>query len=115
MGSFQFASRAGSVLAVSVVSLALAGSSATADPGISVTVRGTTVQVSTTACPKGGNASLIRYPQANFAQGRQAQLTVDSLRQSASWNNVKQGRYTVIVVCNGGTTAGTKSFTVGPR
>jgi hypothetical protein len=81
-----------------------------------VSTSGSAVSVTTSACPSNGssfgNASLLSSGQANFAQGRQSALTGTSNSQSSSWSNVSAGTYTVIVVCQDGTTAGTQSVVV---
>ncbi|MPY59136.1 hypothetical protein [Streptomyces spongiae] len=91
---------------------------AKAAPGISVSTSGSTVTVTTSACPtmdansSFGRASLLSSGQASFAQGRQATLSGSSTTQSAAWANVSPGTYTVIVMCNNGSTAGTQSIIV---
>ncbi|MFG2028704.1 hypothetical protein [Streptomyces sp. NPDC048825] len=105
--------RAGlTVAATAALPLALtAGPAAAVNTQITVTSSGSTVQVNTTSCPSGGDASLLSSGQTNFAQGRQAALSGTGT-QSASWSGVSAGTYTVIVVCENGTTAGTQSITV---
>ncbi|MFE9644530.1 hypothetical protein ACFYO0_10480 [Streptomyces sp. NPDC006365] len=105
--------RAGlTVAATAALPLALtAGPAAAVNTQITVTSSGSTVQVNTTSCPSGGNASLLSSSQTNFAQGRQVALSGNGT-QSASWSGVSSGTYTVIVVCENGTTAGTQSITV---
>jgi hypothetical protein len=91
---------------------------ADAAPGISVSTTGSTVTVTTSACPTQdangafGRASLLAGGQTSFAQGRQATLSGSSTTQSAAWGNVSPGTYTVNVICNNGTTAGTQSIIV---
>ncbi|MER5227911.1 hypothetical protein [Streptomyces flaveus] len=114
MRTTQMFVRAGlTVAATAALPLALtAGPAAAVNTQITVTSSGSTVQVNTTACPTGGNASLLSSGQANFAQGRQVPLTRSTGSQSASWSGVSTGTYTVIVVCANGSTAGTQSVTV---
>lgn len=105
------------VAAAAALPLTLAAPSAVAwGSGISVSTSGTSVSVTTSACPSNGssfgNASLLSSGQANFAQGRQMSLTGTSSSQSASWTGVGAGTYTVIVVCGDGSTAGTQSIIV---
>ncbi|MBC9716932.1 hypothetical protein H9Y04_30805 [Streptomyces sp. TRM66268-LWL] len=76
--------------------------------GIKVTVNGSTVQATTSACTKGGRASLIGGGNASFAGGQQAMLAGGS----ATWNNVNPGTYTVAVVCSGGDAAGSQRVTI---
>ncbi|MFD7712880.1 hypothetical protein ACFV6E_18295 [Streptomyces sp. NPDC059785] len=93
-----------------------AGPAAAGGSGISVSTSGSTVRATTSACPgtsgSYGNASLLSSGQSSFAQGRQVSLTGTSGAQSASWSGVASGTYTVIVVCQNGTTAGTQSIVV---
>ena len=118
MRTTQILLRSGlTVAAAAALPLSLAASSAVAwGSGISVSTSGSTVSVTTSACPSNGssfgNASLLSSGQANFAQGRQMSLTGTSTSQSASWSSVNAGTYTVIVVCQDGTTAGTQSIVV---
>lgn len=113
MRTTQMFVRAGlTVAATAALPLALtAGPAAAVNTQITVTSSGSTVQVNTTSCQNGGNASLLSSGQTNFAQGRQVALSGTS-SQSASWSGVSSGTYTVIVVCENGTTAGTQSITV---
>ncbi|MFI7011851.1 hypothetical protein [Streptomyces sp. NPDC050145] len=76
--------------------------------GLVVSTSGSTVTARTQACPNGGNGSLLSAGQADFAQGRQQPL----VGGSATWTSVSSGTYTVVVVCNDGSTAGTRSVTV---
>ncbi|WP_199549104.1 hypothetical protein [Streptomyces sp. N35] len=76
--------------------------------GIKVTVNGSTVQATTSACTKGGRASLIGGGNASFAGGQQALLASGS----ATWSNVNPGTYTVAVVCAGGDAAGSQRVTI---
>lgn len=107
------------VAATAALPLALAAPAAVAwGSGISVSTSGTSVSVTTSACPSNGSsfgdASLLSSGQANFAQGRQMPLTGTSSNQSAAWTGVGPGTFTVIVVCQDGTTAGTQSIIVAP-
>ncbi|MEV8316568.1 hypothetical protein AB0Q95_20590 [Streptomyces sp. NPDC059900] len=97
------------VAAAAALPLVLTAPSASAAEGISVSTRGSTVTVTTQACPDGGNAALMSNGQASFAQGRQVPLSGGS----ASWQNVSSGRHTVAVICEDGTTAGSQTVTVG--
>ncbi|MFF4351263.1 hypothetical protein [Streptomyces sp. NPDC001530] len=118
MRTTQILLRSGlTVAAAAALPLTLAAPSAVAvGSGISVSTTGSTVSVTTGACPSNGssfgNASLLSSGQANFSQGRQASLTGTSTSQSASWSGVSPGTYTVIVVCANGSTAGTQSVIV---
>ncbi len=77
--------------------------------GIKVTVNGSSVQATTSACTKGGRASLIGGGgNASFAGGQQATLAGGS----ATWTNVNPGTYTVAVVCAGGDAAGSQRVTI---
>lgn len=76
--------------------------------GLVVSTSGSTVTARTQACPNGGNGSLLSAGQADFAQGRQQPLVGGSV----TWTGVGSGTYTVVVVCNDGSTAGTRSVTV---
>ncbi|MEU4085446.1 hypothetical protein [Streptomyces aureus] len=105
------------VAATAALPLTLAAPAAVAwGSGISVSTSGTSVSVTTSACPSNGssfgNASLLSSGQTNFAQGRQMSLTGTSSSQSAAWTGVSPGTFTVIVVCQDGTTAGTQSIIV---
>ncbi|MFF4536154.1 hypothetical protein [Streptomyces aureus] len=105
------------VAATAALPLTLAAPAAVAwGSGISVSTSGTSVSVTTSACPSNGssfgNASLLSSGQTNFAQGRQMPLTGTSSSQSAAWTGVSPGTFTVIVVCQDGTTAGTQSIIV---
>ncbi|MER5948134.1 hypothetical protein ABT127_18970 [Streptomyces sp. NPDC001904] len=95
------------VAAAAALPLALAAPAAHAS-GVTVTAEGSTVTATTTACPNGGNGSLLAAGQADFAQGRQTALTSGS----ATWTGVASGTYTVVVVCADHSTAGTQSVTV---
>ncbi|WP_037762514.1 hypothetical protein [Streptomyces sp. 142MFCol3.1] len=105
------------VAAAAALPLTLAAPPAVARAsGISVSTSGSSVTVTTSACPSNGSSfgisSLLASGQANFAQGRQMPLTGTSTSQSASWTGVSPGTYTVIVVCQNGSTAGTQSIIV---
>ncbi|MFB7241350.1 hypothetical protein CW362_17295 [Streptomyces populi] len=105
------------VAATAALPLVLSAPAAVAwGSGISVSTSGTSVSVTTSACPSNGssfgNASLLSSGQTNFAQGRQMPLTGTSSNQSAAWTGVSPGTFTVIVVCQDGTTAGTQSIIV---
>jgi hypothetical protein len=109
--------RSGLAVAAAALPLALTAGPAWAVSGISVSTSGSTVSVTTSACTSNNNgfgrASLLTSSQANFAQGRQADLAGTNASQSALWSNVSPGTYTVIVVCNrDGATAGTQSVIV---
>lgn len=113
MRTIRISPRSGLVVAAVAVPLALAAGPATAaGGGISVSVTGTTVMVSTTACPSGGKAALMSNGSANFAQGKQVDLAGGSSSQSASWTGVSPGTHTVAVVCSGGASAGAAQVTV---
>lgn len=111
MRTTQIVVRSGLTAAALFLPSALAGQTAFA-AGVSVSATGSTVRVSTSACPNGGNASLLSSGQAIFAQGRQATLTTSGSSRSASWSNVSSGSHTVIVMCSDGTTAGTGTVSV---
>ncbi|MGW3292116.1 hypothetical protein ACWDR3_46640 [Streptomyces sp. NPDC001002] len=97
-----------------------AGPAAALGSGISVSTSGSTVSVTTTTCSQTsssgswGTASLLNSSQANFAQGRQVALSGTTGLQSAAWQTVNPGTYTVVVICSGGarSTAGTQSVIV---
>ena len=118
MRTTQFVLRSGlTVAAAAALPLTLTAPSAVAfGSGISVSTTGSVISVTTSACPSNGssfgNTSLLSGGQANFSQGRQMPLTGTSSSQSASWSGVSPGTYTVIVVCQDGTTAGTQSIIV---
>ncbi|MET8244366.1 hypothetical protein ABZV31_07975 [Streptomyces sp. NPDC005202] len=109
----------GPVVAAAALAVGLAPGPAGAGPGISVSTNGSTVSVTTSACTQvngsWGTASLLNSGQANFAQGRQVPLTGTSVSQSAAWQSVSPGTYTVIVVCSNNITAGTQSVIVSAR
>ncbi len=111
MRTTRISARCGLVVAAVAVPLALAAGPATA-ADISVSVTGTTVTASTTACPNGGKAALMSNGSADFAQGKQVDLTTSSAGQSASWTGVSPGTHTVAVVCTGGASAGAAQVTV---
>jgi hypothetical protein len=110
MRTLQIAVRA-ALAAAAVAGPAVAAQTAAA-AGISVSATGSTVRVTTSACPDGGNASLLSSGQAIFAQGQQATLGAAGSAQSAVWSNVASGSHTVIVMCSDGTTAGTGTVSV---
>ncbi|GAA2237518.1 hypothetical protein [Streptomyces nogalater] len=101
--------------AAAALPAAFAGPTA-AVSGISVSTTGSTVSVVTSACTQvngsWGTAALLSSRQANFSQGRQVALSGTSVSQSAAWTGVSPGTYTVVVVCTGGTTAGSQSVIV---
>ncbi|MFJ8821076.1 hypothetical protein ACIREE_04770 [Streptomyces sp. NPDC102467] len=96
------------VAAAASLPLTLAAPAAFAWDNLDVTASGSTVTATTTACPKGGNASLLTAGQANFAQGRQTPLNSGS----ASWQGIGSGSYQVLVACADGSTVGPASVTV---
>ncbi|WP_212914559.1 hypothetical protein [Streptomyces sp. TS71-3] len=110
MRTTQIVVRSGLAAAALTLPLTLAAQTASA-VGVNVSATGSTVRVATSACPHGGNASLLSSGQAIFAQGRQATLSMGT-SQSASWANVTSGAHTVIVMCSDGTTAGTGRVSV---
>ncbi|WP_405884949.1 hypothetical protein OG762_43275 [Streptomyces sp. NBC_01136] len=118
MRTTQILIRSGlTVAAAAALPLTLASQSAAAfGSGISVSTSGSAVSVTTSACPSNGssfgNAALLANGQVNFSQGRQVPLTGTSASQSAVWSSVGNGTYTVVVVCQDGTTAGTQSIIV---
>ncbi|WP_141310029.1 hypothetical protein [Streptomyces spinoverrucosus] len=109
----------GAAVAAAALPLALVAGPAAANSGISVSTRGSTVSVTTSACTllngRWGTASLLSSGQATFAQGRQVALSGRTTAlQSSVWSNVSPGTYTVIVICSNGNTAGTQSVIVSP-
>ncbi|MFK4148646.1 hypothetical protein [Streptomyces sp. NPDC004065] len=109
--------RSGSLAAATAaLTLGLTAGPALAGPGISVSTSGRTVSVTTSACTlvdgSWGTASLLAAGQANFNQGRQVALTGTSASQTAAWQNVGPGTYTVIVICSNSITAGSQSVIV---
>ncbi|MFD8609109.1 hypothetical protein [Streptomyces sp. NPDC059631] len=102
--------------AAAAVTLALAAQPAAAGSGISVSTNGSTVSVTTSACTlvEGGwgTASLLAPGQTSFAQGRRSALAGTTAHQTAAWQSVRPGTYTVIVVCANNITAGTQSVVV---
>ncbi|MFE2509963.1 hypothetical protein [Streptomyces naganishii] len=94
----------------------LAAHPAAAGPGISVSTSGRTVSVTTSACTlvdgSWGTASLLTSSQTSFTQGRQVALTGTKVSQSAAWQSISPGTYTVIVVCANNITAGSQSVIV---
>ncbi|MFJ8349585.1 hypothetical protein ACIQ9J_25135 [Streptomyces sp. NPDC094153] len=97
------------------LSLGLATGAAHA-AGISVTANGSTVSVTTSVCSQvngsWGTASLLSAGQTSFTQGRQVALTGTASGQSAAWQSVSPGTYTVAVVCANNISAGTQSVLV---
>ncbi|MHC3472721.1 hypothetical protein ACYF6T_29080 [Streptomyces sp. 7R007] len=106
--------------AAAALPLALAATPAAAlGSGISVSTSGSTVSVTTTVCSQTtssgswGTASLLNGSQANFAQGRQVALSGTTSLQTAAWQGVSPGTYTVIVMCaKDNSTAGTQTVIV---
>ncbi|TQJ86075.1 hypothetical protein [Streptomyces sp. SLBN-31] len=101
------------------VALAAATPAAALGSGISVSTSGSTVSVTTTVCNQTasngmwGTASLLNSSQANFSQGRQVALSGTTSIQTAAWQGVSPGTYTVIVMCAfNNSTAGTQSVIV---
>ncbi|MFJ5899179.1 hypothetical protein ACIQFZ_27745 [Streptomyces sp. NPDC093064] len=100
-----------------VLALGLAaGPADAAGTGISVTANGSTVSVTTSVCSqvsgRWGTASLLTPGQTNFTQGRQVALTGTAGGQSAAWQSVSPGTYTVAVVCANNIMAGTQTIAV---
>ncbi|MFB7738051.1 hypothetical protein ACFC08_27420 [Streptomyces sp. NPDC056112] len=93
-----------------------AGPADAAGTGISVSANGSTVSVTTSVCSqvngRWGTASLLTAGQTNFTQGRQVALTGTTGGQSAAWQSVSPGTYTVAVVCANNIMAGTQSIVV---
>ncbi|MFM9370226.1 hypothetical protein [Streptomyces sp. Da 82-17] len=113
MRTSRISPRSGLFVAAAAAPLALLASPATAAPtGINVSATGTTVQVTTTSCPSGGKASLMGNGSASFAGGEQVDLAGGGTTQSASWQGVSPGTYTVAVICTGGASAGAQRVTV---
>ncbi|MGA4843555.1 hypothetical protein [Streptomyces sp. G45] len=109
MRTTQIAIRSGLTVAAVALPLALTAPAALAAPGITVTVTGSTVRVTTDACPNGGKAALLGKGAANFAQGDQVPMAGGA----AAWRNVSPGTHTVAVVCQDGSAAGSQTITVG--
>ncbi|MDQ0963919.1 hypothetical protein QFZ66_007797 [Streptomyces sp. B4I13] len=112
-----FVSSGLAVAAAAALPLALAaGPAAARASGISVSTTGSTVSVVTSACTQingsWGTAALLTSSQGSFAQGRQVALSGTAASQSAAWSAVSPGTYTVVVMCSGGSTAGTQSVIV---
>ncbi|MGW0733625.1 hypothetical protein [Streptomyces sp. NPDC002851] len=117
MRTMRISLRSGLAIAAVAAPFALAASPAAAAhaapiTGINVTVSGSFVQVTTTDCPNGGRASLMGRGNASFAGGEQVDLARGGDRQSASWQGVSPGTYTVAVICSGGESAGSQRVTV---
>ncbi|MEU6139841.1 hypothetical protein ABZ848_05695 [Streptomyces sp. NPDC047081] len=112
--------RSGLAVAAAALPVALAATPAAAlGTGISVSTSGSTVSVTTTVCNQTssngmwGTASLLNSSQANFAQGRQVALSGTTSLQTAAWQGVSPGTYTVVVMCAANnTTAGSQSVIV---
>ncbi|MEV1021036.1 hypothetical protein [Streptomyces sp. NPDC050264] len=103
-----FVRRGLTVVAAASLPLTLAAPAAFARDNLDVTASGSTVTATTTACPKGGNASLLSPGQADFAQGRQTPLASGS----AGWQGLGSATYQVVVACADGSTVGPVSVTV---
>ncbi|GHF56681.1 hypothetical protein [Streptomyces thermodiastaticus] len=116
MGNTQPHLRPGPVAAAAALALGIAVGPAAAEPGIFVSADGSTVSVTTAVCPElggfWGTAALLSAGQTSVAEGRRAELTGSAAIQSAVWQDVRPGTYTVIVVCADNVTAGTQSVTV---
>ncbi|MFJ9907829.1 hypothetical protein ACIRVK_33930 [Streptomyces sp. NPDC101152] len=120
MRKSQLLIRSGLAVAATALPVALAGPPAAAlGTGISVSTSGSTVSVTTTVCNQTssngswGTASLLNSSQTNFTQGRQVALSGTTSLQSAAWQGVSPGTYTVVVICTvNNTTAGTQSIIV---
>ncbi|MGI5452146.1 hypothetical protein ACQEWB_02955 [Streptomyces sp. CA-249302] len=112
--------RSGLAVAAAALPVALAATPAAAlGTGISVSTSGSTVSVTTTVCNQTssngmwGTASLLNSSQANFAQGRQVALSGTTSLQTAAWQGVSPGTYTVVVMCaSNNSTAGSQSVIV---
>lgn len=108
--------RSGPVAVAAAALTALAAGPAAAQPGITVSTSGSTVTVTTSACTqvdgRWGTASLLTSSQTDFAQGRQVALTGTAATQTAAWQSVSPGTYTVVVRCSNNITAGTQAITV---
>ena len=109
--------RPGPTVAAAVAcAIGLAAAPAAAGPGISVSTSGSVVSVTTSACTQvngsWGTASLLTSSQENFSQGRQVALSGTTVSQSAAWQSVSPGTYTVIVICSNNITAGSQSVIV---
>ncbi|MFI2642257.1 hypothetical protein [Streptomyces sp. NPDC018610] len=116
MHSTQPLLRSAPAVAAAALTLGLAAGPAAAGPGISVKAIGSTVSVTTSACTLvdggWGTASLLGKGQTSFAQGLRVALAGTTISQSAAWQSVRPGTYTVIVVCANNVTAGTQSVVV---
>lgn len=106
------------VLAVALPLALTAGPARAAGPGISVSTSGSTVSVNTTVCSRTsasgswGTASLLTSSQTSAKQGRQVALSGTVNLQSAAWQSVSPGTYTVIVDCSTGARAGSQTVIV---
>ncbi|CAM5614578.1 LPXTG cell wall anchor domain-containing protein OS=Streptomyces alboniger OX=132473 GN=CP975_03880 PE=4 SV=1 [Streptomyces alboniger] len=109
MRTTQICVRAGLAVAAAALPSALGATAAVAAGDLTVSATGSTVRVTTAACPDGGTASLMDKGDASFAGGRQVALA----KGSGSWQNVAAGSYTVLVACKDGTQAGPRAVTVG--
>lgn len=116
MHSTQPLLRTAPAAAAAALALGLAAGPAAAGAGIAVKAIGSTVSVTTSACTLvdggWGTASLLAGGQTSFAQGRRIALAGTTISQSAAWQSVPAGTYTVIVVCANNITAGTQSVVV---
>ncbi|MDI3404287.1 hypothetical protein [Streptomyces cavernicola] len=120
MRTSRISPRSGLFVAAAAVAapLALVASPAFAASGplvvptqINVTATGTSVQVTTTSCPDGGDAYLMASGNTNFLDGEKVSLAGGTTK-SASWQGVSPGTYVVQVVCQGGDSAGAQRVTV---
>ncbi|MEU6406844.1 hypothetical protein [Streptomyces sp. NPDC046985] len=98
------------------VALGCAAGPAAAASGISVSANGSTVSVTTSTCTLvnggWGTASLLASGQTDFNQGRQVALVGSASRQTAAWQSVQPGTYTVVVLCSNSINAGSQSIAV---
>ncbi|MEV8600776.1 hypothetical protein AB0465_12960 [Streptomyces griseoviridis] len=105
-------------LAVALPLALAAGPAQAAGSGISVSTSGSTVSVTTTTCShtsssgSWGTAALLTSSQTSAKQGRQVALSGTVNLQSAAWQSVSPGTYTVIVDCSNGARAGSQSVIV---
>ncbi|MET9494804.1 hypothetical protein [Streptomyces sp. NPDC006552] len=91
--------------------LPLAGAAPSLAAGVDVTADGSTVTATTTACPHGGDATLLDSGQADFTQGRRATL----VSGRAVWQGLGPGTYQTVVICSDGSTLGPVPVTVTAR
>ncbi|MFJ6737745.1 hypothetical protein ACIQOU_02365 [Streptomyces sp. NPDC091279] len=95
-----------------------AGTARAAGAGISVSTNGSTVSVTTTVCSgtssngSWGTAALLTSSQTSARQGRQVALVGTAALQSAAWQSVSPGTYTVLVDCANGSRAGSQTVIV---